>query len=310
MIENKLSIEESNTIWRLKAIAVFTIFFAHLPYRGESVVMLYLFNYLGILGVPIFLMLSGYFESFSTSSTISKMKSLFIPLIIWGTFGYIPSIIFENLSLREGVIGYVKFLYGCGTWLYFVPVLFWCRTICTFKIHNTYIYIILASLSCLSIILTSLGLINYNEYFTRYTNPFNFLVYYILGIIISKFNFSFKAGYLVLISTIVIVSIILLWNNLPSYFSIFCIPFSISSFILLYNVARIMRKGENIGKMSYVIYLSHMIPMGIISSKIPFMWGTPWQVINVLLIFIIIVVGLWSLGFVLNKIKHSSYFVI
>jgi hypothetical protein len=114
--------EESNVFWRLKALAVFTVFFAHLPYSGESQVLIYLFNYLGMVGVPAFLMLAGFFEYTSRSSWSSKLSGLFIPLLIWGTAGYLPSLIFGNMSVGEAIIGYFKWIYGCGSWLYFVPV--------------------------------------------------------------------------------------------------------------------------------------------------------------------------------------------
>lgn len=300
----RISIDESNAFWRLKALAIFTIFFAHLPYNGEIVAINYLFNYLGIVGVPAFLMLSGFFEYTSRSSWKSRSAGLFIPLLIWGTIGYIPNLIFGNQSFADSIIGYLKWIYGCGSWLYFVPVLFWCRLIASSG--RAWIDIILMCVSVASIMMSSLGLIGYNEYFTPYTNPFNFLIYFQIGLYVRKLDLNYRTKYLGWISVLILGVVVLCWKTVPSYFSIWCIPFSLSAIILLYHFSRVIKVGETVGRMSYVIYLAHMVPMGIIARRIPFLWDTPLQIMNVVLLFAAITFMVWVLKKILEKLHMQS----
>ena len=213
-INTKISFGESNTFWRLKALAVFTIFFAHLPYNGESTFLIYLFNYLGMVGVPTFLMLAGFFEYTSRSSWRSKLSGLFIPLFIWGTAGYIPSL--SSVTCLEAVIGYFKWIYGCGSWLYFVPVLFWCKLMSSSG--RVWLDIVLMCVSLISILLTSLKLIPYNDYLTAYTNPFNFMIYYQIGLYVRKLDLNYRPKFLVWISSVLLGGIVLCWNTIPSIF--------------------------------------------------------------------------------------------
>lgn len=65
MIQKSLNIKaltqtESNAIWALKAVAIFTVFFAHMPWHDPNSIMYTVYQYMGIIGVPIFLYLSGY----------------------------------------------------------------------------------------------------------------------------------------------------------------------------------------------------------------------------------------------------------
>lgn len=302
--DNRISIEESNVFWRLKALAVFTVFFAHLPYKGESQALIYLFNYLGMVGVPAFLMLAGFFECTSRSSWRSKLSGLFIPLLIWGTAGYLPSLIFGNMSVGEAVTGYFKWIYGCGSWLYFVPVLFWCKLMSSSG--RVWFDIVLMCVSLTSIILTSLGLIPYNDYFTAYTNPFNFMIYYQIGLYVRKLDLNYRSKHLVWISVLLMGGIILCWKTIPSYFSIWSVPFSICSFILMYHFSRLVKIGESVGKSSYVIYLLHMVPMGIIARRIHFWWNTPLQIFNVIIIFSIIALAVQVLRVILEKLHHDK----
>lgn len=296
----KISFDESNTFWRLKALAVFTIFFAHLPYNGESTALIYLFNYLGVVGVPVFLIIAGFFEYTSRSSWKSKLSGLFIPLLIWGTIGYLPSLILGNMSVAEAVTGYFKWIYGCGSWLYFVPVLFWCKLMSSSG--RVWLDIVLMCISLTSILLTSLKLIPYNDYFTAYTNPFNFMIYYQIGLYVRKLNLNYRSKHLVWISVVLLCSVVLCWNTIPSYFSIWSVPFSICSFILMYHFSRLVKLGESLGKSSYVIYLLHMVPMGIIARRIHFWWGTPLQILNVIIIFTIISFAVLVLKLILVKL--------
>lgn len=80
----KIGNEKSNLIWRLKGIAIFTVFFAHMPYSGSHEWLSYTYNLLGMLGVPTFLMLSGFFDYKSSTSLSATARNLFVPVLILG----------------------------------------------------------------------------------------------------------------------------------------------------------------------------------------------------------------------------------
>lgn len=87
----RISQDKSERIWVLKAIAIFTIFFAHMPWAGNNPVMHKIFCLLGIIGVPSFLFLSGYLSADSKSSLLIKIKRLCVPLLIWATITFVMS---------------------------------------------------------------------------------------------------------------------------------------------------------------------------------------------------------------------------
>lgn len=133
-----------------------------------------------MVGVPTFLILSGYFDYYSQSSLYKSAKRLFILLFIWGLLTYITSHINTAENFYDSTIGLLKWIYGCGSWLYFVPILFWCKLICGID-NYMYYQSILCVISLISISLTSFGIIPYNEFFTPYTNLLNFLIYFQIG---------------------------------------------------------------------------------------------------------------------------------
>lgn len=268
----KITIEQSNAFYKLKAIAVFTIFFAHMPilFGGCNL----MFKYIGMTGVPIFLIMAGYFESGSRSSLIQKAKSLFIPLLIWGTLSFIRVTLGFKSYESVCVLAWAKWVYGAGTWLYFVPVLFWC------KILNLYdklgFQLILLLISILSIGLTSIGCIPYTENITKYMNPFNFLIYFQMGYWVRKCEFDFTSKLCLIGALSLLVLVLLGWHTTPTYFNLWCIPYSITTFILLYQVAAHIGYGIVIGKISFVIYLSHLIFTGVIERRLlSFLRNTP-----------------------------------
>lgn len=88
---SKISSVESDRIWELKAIAIFTVFFAHMPWSDGNPVMHKIYCLIGIIGVPSFLFLSGYLDAESKSSFPKRLKKLLVPLLIWATLTFVVS---------------------------------------------------------------------------------------------------------------------------------------------------------------------------------------------------------------------------
>lgn len=297
----KIEKEKSDLIWRLKGIAIFTVFFAHVPYNGPYEWISYIYNLLGMLGVPSFLILSGFFDYNNSTNLIKTARNLFVPVLIWGLISYFLANYISLLSLHVQVLDVLKWIYGCGSWLYFVPVLFWCKILS--RCFDRYYYILLL-ISLMSIYLTARNIIPYNEYFTAYTNPFNFYVYFQTGRIIRQNNIELLSVKLFLMSLAVCIISLCAWSETPSYFSLYSVVVSICSFVVLYRIAYHIKYGEEVGKLSYVIYLVHLVPASILNRHGQIIFGAWFEYLKVPLIFFLILIVVW-IGKLLLQQMHN-----
>lgn len=258
--------EESQRIWSLKSIALISVFFAHMPLGIDGTYMSYLFNLLGIVGVPSFFFLSGFLDVGSCSNFVTKAQRMMIPLLFWRTVTFIISVAlnhgFSN-SLSDLIFKWVKWVIGSGSIYYFVPVLLACILFASYV--NEYILI---AMSLLSI---GLGLqIPYGDMFTAYLNPFNFILYFSLGRLYRKSSYVLKEKTLVLLSIFLVVLYLCIWRmQPPSYFNICYVPFSLVSLYLLNELLKKVNPSwlVEIGKLSFVIYLSHIQCAGFINTR-------------------------------------------
>lgn len=275
-----------------------------MPYSGTIESVNYFFNLIGMIGVPSFLIVSGFLGYGRQFSLTKQLHSLFIPLVIIGSFEYLISHYNSHLNFAERIVDLLKWLYGCGSWLYFVMVLFWCKIISLPK--NDYYQYILIMVSIASIVLTSCNKIAYNDYFTEYTNPFNFLIYFQVGRFIRKYEINLEDHRLQFGSLIAMILMCIFWNELPSYFSLFAIPASLSAYVILYWIASFLRIGEEVGRLSYVIYLIHLIPAGIINRYGLECIGACFDFIKVPLTFIVIFSVVWFGRFCLKRMNLNA----
>lgn len=301
----KIEKEKSDLIWRLKGIAIFTVFFAHVPYNGPHEWISYIYNLLGMLGVPSFLILSGFFDYNSSTNLIKTVRNLFVPVLIWGLISYALANWISLLSLHVQILDVLKWLYGCGSWLYFVPVLFWCKILSRCFDRNYYIPLLI---SLTSIYLTAKNMMPYNEYFTAYTNPLNFYVYFQTGRIIRQYNIELLNVKLFLMSLVVCIISLCAWGETPSYFSLFSVVVSICSFVVLYRVAYHIKYGEEVGKLSYVIYLVHLVPASILNRHGQMVFGAWFEYLKVPLIFFLILIVVWIGKLLLQKMHNAKLY--
>lgn len=188
--------------------------------------------------------------------------------------------------------------------MYFVPVLLWCKVLCKYK--NVVWQILLSVLSLTSIQLTSMSIIPYNEIITPYTNPFNFLIYFQVGMFYRKYHLNLNNYRYLLPATATLIALFFVLTPHHSYFSLFCIPIAISAFILMYYLAVKIPFGETVGKLSYVIYLCHLIPVSILNRHI-LEWFGPWfDYVKVPIVFSIIAFVVWSGYYLLRTLKLNS----
>ncbi len=287
--------DTSKTLWVLKSLSVFTIFFAHNPWMGsEDSIWAFIFPVLGATGVPLFLFMSGYFNYSSSTTLLIKAKNLFLPLLFWGIVCCLLIYVFNPKNFSLG--GVIPFIYGCGSYFYFVPVLFWC--IVANKYLNRYLII---ALSILSLILTYFDVIPYNDYFTQYTNPFNFFIYFQLGEIFRKYDLPLKLSLKGIGIALCALFLFLAYIGVPQYFNPLTIVYTVASLFVLFTVCHWGCHNEvliKIGKLSFVICLMHLIPANIICRRFYPLYGTWAEPLKIIVAFIAVVV----ISFLLQKL--------
>lgn len=298
----------SETFWGVKAFAIFTIFYAHLVWTGDSLVGKTVYESIGCIGVPLFMLMAGYFDAKSTSSLKRKVSRLFVPLLVWGTVTYCIKMALSPIPLYTVPFDWFKWVYGCGTWYYFIPVLFWCQLLSKY-INN----LLLAVIGLISMVLTHIDIIPYNELFTPYTNPFNLIVYFIAGRIFREKrgdNVHFHKS-LVILSPIVIIAFLSVFY-IPYYWNVLSVIYAIALFIMVWtilnNTSVVNKTLVKLGKISMVVYLFHMqIAQGLSNQLYSLTGGGNLSnIIKVPVAFIFVIAFVLILEWFLKKAKHEK----
>lgn len=294
---------QSDAFWQVKAIAIFSIFFAHMPGHmiDNNSWMINLFDIIGMVGVPIFLLVSGFFYKGKNTAILKTMKSLLIPLSIWGTICYVFHII--KTPTDHIFLDWCNFVFGSETVFYFVPMLFCCMILSRY-INN----IILICIGLISQSLTTYtSILPYNEIWNTMMNPFNFIPFFAIGNIIRQYNILDsinKMWYFIFILTI---SIFLIYAK-PHYDFPFTIIFTVSSFFLIYQICLLFTNNAIIiiGKMSFVIYLSHIQIAGAIQSLFKPLWGTYLEPTKIIIAFTIATSFCLIVKSILDKVQLNQ----
>ena len=193
MTEQKTVI--SKAAWAIKAICVLFVIIAHTDYTaipdgfGACII-----SRLGSAGVPMYLVLSGYFfhpRNYESLWILLKKRavSLCLPWLFCGSVIYLYTV----LRSGEGVhlVPAIKFLLGHGSYLYYLSVLlvlqlaFWLLKDLPNKILLwgcmvlSGVSLLLTAAGCLDDLVTWIGL-------THYLNAFNWCGFFALGFVVQK----------------------------------------------------------------------------------------------------------------------------
>ena len=121
--------ELSKTLYVLRALAIICVAAAHCEsfrYAPAETVR----GLLGTMGVPCFLICSGYFFDPAQEAKVfwtKKLKSIVIPWIVWGILTFAIMVVMGGRTLNA--VEAIRWIIGYKTWLYFVPVLLCCFAI-------------------------------------------------------------------------------------------------------------------------------------------------------------------------------------
>lgn len=285
-------------IYIIKAFAVISIVTAHIKLVSNNNlinnIISMVYSSIGVIGVPMFFIISGLLFYNNNKSLKhffkSKIKTIIIPWLVTGTLVYI------YIVVRKGgasIIGYLDFILGNGSYLYFLTVLMILYIVFYYFKSEKFIYAIMI-ISIISNILTIHKLININGYM----NFMNWCVYFEFGLLLAQKDRFIKAKILceenrlfirLILSLLILLNVI--WGKETiywDYIGIFIIMFGIMTIL---GVRIVNEKISNLfiklGEYSFSIYLLHMPVAGIIVNI-----TNRFDLIFLLLIRPLIVIGI------------------
>lgn len=113
----------------IKGIAVFCVFAAHTGNRQSLSVLDscldVIRNNIGVIGVPLFFIISGFFFSKKDRNLFELVKSksnILIPWLFWGSIVWLYEVMRKGLEYAK----LWEWLLGIGTYLWYLPTLFIC----------------------------------------------------------------------------------------------------------------------------------------------------------------------------------------
>lgn len=282
-----------------------SVFFAHMPWANDNPIMRKLFALIGIAGVPIFLFISGYLNYGKDLRIKKKLRTIGLPVLIFGSLSYLFSTLVFGVNVKFNFfIDWVLYIIGSRSIYYFVSILFCCFILS--KIANIWLLILLSVLS----ITLGHDWIPHNDVFTRYLNPFNFILYFELGTVARKYNWKLNniTHSIVFGLVLCIVSWFLFDKSTPTYFSVYCIIFFIGSFLLCDGLLHFFKSNHlvYIGHISFVIYLIHIPFAGFINARLQNY--CVWEYLKVFVAFVIVVSLVRIIDYLTNKFERLRRF--
>lgn len=282
IIDNKKIniMSEREYIYILKGFATISIVSAHCAKVGNqtnnlNILFSWILNQVGSIGVGIFFLISGYLFYKDNNTFINffkkKIRTIFIPWIVTGTLVYIY-IYLRKYSLE--ISTWIKFLLGDGSYLYYLTLLMIFYIGFFYKKDNINILKGIIFIFTISIIITANGIL---DGINPYLNPFNFIGYFSIGLLISKKYSLLEIGYklnkykfLLLVLYIAGLSIVRVLKISTGYWghsTLVIQPIAILLIFSLQNSKFKLNKGLiYIGRNSFAIYLLHMPFAGIIAN--------------------------------------------
>ncbi|CVH77425.1 Acyltransferase family protein [Clostridiales bacterium CHKCI006] len=233
--------------------------------------ILTLLSFLSCIGVPCFLITSGIlFKKLPLKKFLmKKITNICIPWIFCGTIIFLISY-FSAYSLLE----HVKFVFGIGSFLYYIPVLLFCYLIFYILPNKKLFYTLCIALNYCSLVATQFGLINFPN---NSLNFLNWIGYFAIGrwIASSTILNIIRSHSICIFSVCTIFSflscIVACMYQIESYYYGILLIVAPCWFFTIYLLCTIFFENnklfQEIGKTTYTIYLVHM-PFAALFKKI------------------------------------------
>ena len=259
-----------NNITVTRALLLFSVIAAHSGITrveaSSAAWLLDIWQVLSVVGVPGFLILSGYLYKGMPEPFVrlcaKKSKSVLLPWAVCGTL-----VFFVTQFGAYSLLGYVKFMAGYGSYLYYMTVLWICFLLFYFVYDKTVVLVLAVALNCVSLALIQFGI--YRSLFTDFLNVANWIGFFAVGCILRKYGLLdklkasgkvWKALFIVGGAAAFACAVLL---KVETYFHLAVIPLGCLSFIALYCLCSLVKAEKstvlrNIGNWSFTVYLLHM----------------------------------------------------
>lgn len=256
-----------------KAIAILCVIVAHTTFNNFPEILSALFARIGSMGVPVFMIISGYL--FHVKEDIGGfIKKKFRTIIIPWWFCGIVMYIYTYLRMGDdiNIAGLLKFVLGKGSYLYYMTVLMCCYIIFYYPMKKKFnaVFIVAILMSVISHQLTAIGIM---DVIGNYLNIFNWIGFFSIGVIMQQYGIEHVQRIihrhkiiLIFVWGCLFVCGIFIDKDGYGYFShLGMIMELISSFLIISLSERIHGKRiVYVGDISFSIYLIHMAIVPII----------------------------------------------
>lgn len=266
----------SRCVWCAKAFAILTVIFAHSDFQHvRSVWLDIIFQRIGAMGVPLFLLLSAYYyipsKYTSLWELIKSRRTTFFPWFIFAAACYFCS----NLRMGKelNVLSCIQFVLGYNSLFYFMTVLILLQFLFYFlRFANIRILLVISIM--LSIISTEMAAFGITDGvlvhvgLTNYLNIFNWIGFFAIGLYLQRIEKSkiinfIKKSYIVF--PLIWVSLFVLGfyieNGQYGYFSVLGIFMESVSAVIIMLLSWSACHFDwivKLGKYSFAVYLVHI----------------------------------------------------
>ncbi len=312
----ELTKTQSNSLYVAKAFAILSVVCAHMTFTNEYMIADTIRNCLGQLGVCIFFILSGFFykrtENDSKKFWSKKVKNALVPWLVVSAGAFALSVVLSR-SLSGFPLSYVKYFLGFGSLYWYMTISFILFAVFKYVTKNWQL-ILCVIISVVSVYLTAFEVIPHNEYFNQYINPFNWIGFFALGILIRKENLSEKlinAKVFVVSLVGVVISIaiaVLNGNEIKAYMDVTSVFTEFFGFIVVLNLSNWLANNRlliDIGKKSFFVYLMHIQIAGFINTRLPY--NTVFFVLRPFIALVICYVISIVFKYMLKKLRLSKF---
>lgn len=324
-VEIMVGKEKSKCIFDMKGIAIFSVICAHMADLPESaaavnVVCANIVKSFGCLGVPVFLVLSGYLFVQSAQRPFlqfwkKKVLSLFLPWLLWA------SVLYVYVSVRHGGFGvweWLKFIIGVDTPFYYLTSLCICYLVYFTLKRNAAFISATAALSICMNLATALFYDELSVYINPFLNPLNWMVYFAAGMLIAqKWNINvigrnlYAKRYILLGLSVLLFTASILQGGYLAYWKVYSMPVFAVFFLTAAAFASRMegKRGfwTTAGEYSFAIYLLHSPAASVcvnLKNRIDF-W--PLTLLAPVAVFVIMVVFVFAAVRISEKLSIDKY---
>lgn len=311
----------SRCVWCAKAVAILTVIIAHSNFQNvRPGWLVILFQRIGSMGVPVFLLLSAYYyrptKYASLQELLKSRKSTFVPWMILAGACYLWS--YLRMGKEINVQSCLQFVLGYNSLFYFLSVLILLQVLFYFF---RYVSIRKTAGVCivLSIISTELAAFGITDDIiarvglTNYLNIINWVGFFAMGLYLQTKEDGEIIGYIkkifcwaVLIWGILFALSGYVEHGQYGYFSILGIFMESASAILILRFAWSICRYDwivQLGKYSFAIYLVHINIVPIVNK---FLGGNVFgEIASPFCTYIIAFLLIWCACMLLKKMKMS-----